>query len=233
MIGCVKRLGVQRSQVRRDPSFDTLYNLLVAHRHTGGMAASAPLSQAARALLVPVGARVPAGPPGFVSLAPLSCVPLGLSRAWHLGAPLVVVRARDGRVRALEGLCPHRQGELALGDIEDVGGRLSVVCPRHRTKFAGGLHVDACDGRVSCPSAPSAATTAAGFNSAWRVPTYATCFVASAGAVAGGVHHEHPDLIGARVPADTSRPDEVWVFVATRPSSGSPTRAATVAGAAT
>lgn len=120
--------------------------------------------------LPPAGASAPPAPsPAYVALAPLAAVPIGLSSSFVAGAPIVVVRSAAGTVKALSGVCPHKKGELALGDMEDLG-RLSVICPRHRVKFPGGLHIDASDGSVFCVQPP---TPEAGFDPSWRVPTYA------------------------------------------------------------
>ena len=122
--------------------------------------------------LPPPGASAPAPPSvSFVALAPLDAIPVGLSGAQHTSGPLVVVRSAAGEIRVLAGLCPHKKGELALGDMEDIGGRLAVICPRHRVKFPGGLHIDACSGSVFCTQTP---LPDANFDASWRVPTFST-----------------------------------------------------------
>jgi phenylpropionate dioxygenase-like ring-hydroxylating dioxygenase large terminal subunit len=58
--------------------------------------------------------------------------------------PLVLFRGRDGRATALDAVCPHRGGDLAVGALDDG----CVSCPYHGWRF------DA-EGRcVSIPSQP-------------------------------------------------------------------------------
>ena len=110
---------------------------------------------------------VPAcAPPTFRPLAPLSAIPLGLSRA-TLPADegrLIVVRTAE-RLYVMGGLCPHAQGELHLGDIETIEGAVCVTCPRHRKKFPGGLSYDCATGaaRVKAEPLPEAK-----FDPAWN-----------------------------------------------------------------
>lgn len=59
-------------------------------------------------------------------------IPLGLGRAFQVGSQLVAVfKARDGKVFAVEGTCPHKGGPLADGMV--VGHQ--VVCPLHAFRF--------------------------------------------------------------------------------------------------
>ena len=66
----------------------------------------------------------------------------------------------------MDGLCPHAGGELHLGDIEEVAGRLSVTCPRHRKKFPGGLSWDVLSGEPLVKAEP---LPEAKFNASWRL----------------------------------------------------------------
>ena len=132
----------------------------------GGAAFKQPVT-----LPVPLGAPPPPSA-AFTPLSPLATIPQGLSSfPSHPSGPLVIIRAHDV-VHALHGRCPHRGGELALGDvdIEDTRG-VSIVCPRHRKKFPGGLHIDACSGGVWCGETPMAD---AHYDPSWRVPVFAT-----------------------------------------------------------
>ncbi|MXZ80623.1 MAG: aromatic ring-hydroxylating dioxygenase subunit alpha [Gammaproteobacteria bacterium] len=54
------------------------------------------------------------------------------------GSPLVLVRGRDGRIRAFHNACRHRGAKLVLQRIE--GGR-SIICPNHSWSYSleGGL----------------------------------------------------------------------------------------------
>ena len=55
-------------------------------------------------------------------------IPLGEGRAFAVDGEMVAVfRLRDGSVRALSAVCPHRGGPLADGQID----RTQVVCPLH------------------------------------------------------------------------------------------------------
>ncbi len=55
-------------------------------------------------------------------------IPLGEGRAFAVDGEMVAVfRLRDGSVRALAAVCPHRGGPLADGQID----LKQVVCPLH------------------------------------------------------------------------------------------------------
>jgi nitrite reductase (NADH) small subunit len=61
-------------------------------------------------------------------LGPVDEIPVGEGRAYAVGDRTVAVfRLRDGSVRALSAICPHRGGPLADGQID---ARV-VVCPLH------------------------------------------------------------------------------------------------------
>jgi nitrite reductase/ring-hydroxylating ferredoxin subunit len=59
-------------------------------------------------------------------------VPFGEGRAFEVaGEQVAVFRVRDGRVRALGAVCPHRGGPIADGQTD-----LAVVlCPLHLNAF--------------------------------------------------------------------------------------------------
>jgi nitrite reductase (NADH) small subunit len=55
-------------------------------------------------------------------------IPVGEGRAYAVdGEAIAVFRLRDGSVRALSAVCPHRGGPLADGQID----LSQVVCPLH------------------------------------------------------------------------------------------------------
>jgi nitrite reductase/ring-hydroxylating ferredoxin subunit len=65
-------------------------------------------------------------------LGPLDEIPLGEGRAYAVGdAQVAVFRLRDGSLRALSAVCPHRGGPLADGQID----LAVVVCPLHLNAF--------------------------------------------------------------------------------------------------
>ncbi len=65
-------------------------------------------------------------------LGPIDQVPYGEGRAFEVdGHQVAVFRVRDGRVRALSAVCPHRGGPIADGQTD-----LTVVlCPLHLHAF--------------------------------------------------------------------------------------------------
>jgi nitrite reductase/ring-hydroxylating ferredoxin subunit len=65
-------------------------------------------------------------------LGSLEQVPVGEGRAFDVdGEQVAIFRLRDGRVRALSAVCPHRGGPLADGQID---GSI-VMCPLHYNQF--------------------------------------------------------------------------------------------------
>ena len=65
-------------------------------------------------------------------LGPVDRIPLGEGRTFDLGAERVAVfRTRAGRVYATQASCPHREGPLADGLVDE----RCVVCPLHGFKF--------------------------------------------------------------------------------------------------
>ena len=61
-------------------------------------------------------------------LGPLSDIPVGEGRSYVVGAETVAVfRLRDGSLRAVSAVCPHKGGPLADGQIDNK----VVVCPLH------------------------------------------------------------------------------------------------------
>jgi len=67
-----------------------------------------------------------------IRLGALADIPLGEGRAYAVGDDQIAVfRLRDGSVRALSAICPHRGGPIADGQIDTK----VVICPLHLTAF--------------------------------------------------------------------------------------------------
>lgn len=65
-------------------------------------------------------------------LGPPEQIPYGEGRTFEIdGEQVVVFRLRDGRLRALDAVCPHKGGPLADGTIDNS----IVVCPLHQNAF--------------------------------------------------------------------------------------------------
>jgi nitrite reductase (NADH) small subunit len=65
-------------------------------------------------------------------LGPVDEIPLGEGRTYAVDGEMVAVfRLRDGSLRALQAVCPHRGGPLADGQID----LKVVVCPLHLNAF--------------------------------------------------------------------------------------------------
>lgn len=69
---------------------------------------------------------------GLCRLGPAEQIPVGEGRAFVVGDEQVAVfRLRDGGVRAVAAICPHRGGPLADGLIDGQ----QVICPLHNHAF--------------------------------------------------------------------------------------------------
>jgi nitrite reductase/ring-hydroxylating ferredoxin subunit len=65
-------------------------------------------------------------------VGPVADIPLGEGRAYAVaGEQVAVFRLRDGSLRAVSAVCPHRGGPIADGQIDD---RI-VLCPLHLNAF--------------------------------------------------------------------------------------------------
>ncbi len=68
----------------------------------------------------------------LTSLGPADQIPPGEGRAFGVGSDQIAVfRLRDGSLRAVSAVCPHRGGPIADGQID---GRI-VLCPLHMNAF--------------------------------------------------------------------------------------------------
>ena len=67
-----------------------------------------------------------------MNLGPVDAIPLGEGRTYTVDGEMVAVfRLRDGSLRAVSAVCPHRGGPLADGQID----AKVVVCPLHLRAF--------------------------------------------------------------------------------------------------
>ena len=65
-------------------------------------------------------------------LGPVDQIPLGEGRTFIVdGVQIAVFRLKDGGLRALDAVCPHRSGPLADGQTD---ARV-VICPLHQHAF--------------------------------------------------------------------------------------------------
>ena len=65
-------------------------------------------------------------------LGPVDQIPPGEGRAFAVGGEQIAVfRLRDGSLRALAAVCPHRGGPIADGTIDNE----VVICPLHQHAF--------------------------------------------------------------------------------------------------
>ena len=68
---------------------------------------------------------------GF-NLGPVDQIPFGEGRAFGVaGEQVAVFRLRDGSLRALSAVCPHKGGPIADGTID----QQVVMCPLHQNAF--------------------------------------------------------------------------------------------------
>ncbi|WP_258803259.1 Rieske (2Fe-2S) protein [Pseudarthrobacter sp. NS4] len=66
------------------------------------------------------------------NLGPADQIPPGEGRAFAVeGKQVAVFRLRDGSLRAVSAVCPHRGGPIADGTID----RQVVICPLHQHAF--------------------------------------------------------------------------------------------------
>ncbi len=66
------------------------------------------------------------------NLGPVDQIPFGEGRAFGVaGEQVAVFRLRDGSLRALSAVCPHKGGPIADGTIDQD----LVLCPLHQNAF--------------------------------------------------------------------------------------------------
>ncbi|KAJ8036135.1 Rieske domain-containing protein [Holothuria leucospilota] len=51
------------------------------------------------------------------------------------GEDMVIVFVAPDKFYAMDASCPHAGGPMNLGDIEDIGGHMSIICPWHGYSF--------------------------------------------------------------------------------------------------
>ena len=69
---------------------------------------------------------------GLRNLGPVDQVPFGEGRAFGVdGEQVAVFRLRDGSLRGLSAVCPHKGGPIADGIID----QRVVMCPLHQNAF--------------------------------------------------------------------------------------------------
>jgi nitrite reductase (NADH) small subunit len=67
-----------------------------------------------------------------IAVGPVDEIPVGEGRTYAVaGEQIAVFRLRDGTLRALGAVCPHRGGPLADGLVDE----RVVVCPLHGHTF--------------------------------------------------------------------------------------------------
>jgi nitrite reductase/ring-hydroxylating ferredoxin subunit len=108
---------------------------------------------------------------GYHCVGIISSFKDGLQEAKVEGIPYPIVLIKRGNViNALNGECPHKKGEMALGDIEDEGnGKCAIICPRHRKRFIGGLRFDTTTGEGHVKDEPGQSLE---FNPNWRLQVH-------------------------------------------------------------
>jgi nitrite reductase (NADH) small subunit len=89
-----------------------------------------------------------------VDVGPLDEIPPGEGRTYAVaGEQVAVFRLRDGSLRAIDAVCPHRGGPLADGLID---GQV-VVCPLHGHTFDTSTGREVAGSGLSVRSYPVAA----------------------------------------------------------------------------
>ena len=69
---------------------------------------------------------------GGFNLGPVDQIPFGEGRAFGVaGEQVAVFRLRDGSLRGLSAVCPHKGGPIADGTID----QQVVMCPLHQNAF--------------------------------------------------------------------------------------------------
>jgi nitrite reductase (NADH) small subunit len=86
-----------------------------------------------------------------ISLGPVDEIPLGEGRAYAVdGRQVAVFRLRDGSLRALDAVCPHRGGPLSDG----IADAQVVVCPLHSYTYDLSTGAEVANGGTGVRSYP-------------------------------------------------------------------------------
>lgn len=86
-----------------------------------------------------------------VSLGPVNQIPLGEGRTFVVeGRQIAVFRLRDGSLRALDAVCPHRGGPLADG----LADSRVVICPLHGYAYDLSTGCEVANGGVAVTAYP-------------------------------------------------------------------------------
>jgi nitrite reductase (NADH) small subunit len=86
-----------------------------------------------------------------IPLGSVGDIPVGESRAYAVeGRQIAVFRLRDGSLRALDAVCPHRGGPLADG----LADSRIVVCPLHGFSYDLATGEEVANGGVSVTAYP-------------------------------------------------------------------------------
>jgi nitrite reductase (NADH) small subunit len=87
-----------------------------------------------------------------VTLGPVDEIPVGEGRTFTVeGRQIAVFRLRDGSLRALDAVCPHRGGPLADG----IADSQVVVCPLHSFTYDLDTGDEVANGGVGVQSYPA------------------------------------------------------------------------------
>jgi nitrite reductase (NADH) small subunit len=85
--------------------------------------------------------------PGFVKMATLEELPPGASKEVEHDGRIFALFNVEGRISAIDGICPHQGGPLAEGQLE---GAL-VTCPWHGWQFDVRTGQNSLGGRLRQP----------------------------------------------------------------------------------
>lgn len=115
----------------------------------------------------------PAPVDGFLAATLMSSLPAHgiVEFNVHPSVPVAIVMKHGSLAGAIYAVCPHKEANLACGDIEESASGCAVKCPRHRKKFPGGLNFDTSTGKNW--TGPGPTCTHEEYNADWSVPVFA------------------------------------------------------------